>query len=51
MYKVVTLCIIFILFLNTGQTVDAIATPFVGIIVDKFGKKKNWVLLGKYDFT
>ncbi|CAH1712713.1 unnamed protein product [Aphis gossypii] len=29
-----------------GQTVDAIATPFVGIMVDKFGKKKNWVLLG-----
>lgn len=31
-----------------GQTVDAISTPFVGIMVDKFGKKKNWVLLGKY---
>lgn len=29
-----------------GQTVDAIATPFVGIMVDKLGKKKNWVLLG-----
>ncbi|XP_003243797.2 major facilitator superfamily domain-containing protein 12 [Acyrthosiphon pisum] len=29
-----------------GQTVDAIATPFVGLMVDKFGKKKNWVLLG-----
>lgn len=32
----------------TGQTIDAISTPFVGIIVDKFGKKKNWILLGIY---
>lgn len=32
----------------TGQTIDAMSTPFVGVVVDKFGKKKNWILLGKY---
>lgn len=30
----------------TGQTVDAISTPFVGVLVDKYGNKKNWMLLG-----
>lgn len=34
--------------MNIGQTVDAISTPFVGVIVDKFGKKKNWMLLGMF---
>ncbi|VVC35569.1 Hypothetical protein CINCED_3A011577 [Cinara cedri] len=29
-----------------GQTVDAISTPFVGVLVDKFGQKKTWMLLG-----
>lgn len=53
MYKVPSYIVsiylyVYIIFLSAGQTVDAIATPFVGIMVDKFGKKKNWVLLGKY---
>jgi len=55
MYKVpsyiVTIYLyVYIIFSSAGQTVDALATPFVGIMVDKFGKKKNWVLLGKYDY-
>ncbi|XP_073957316.1 major facilitator superfamily domain-containing protein 12-like isoform X3 [Choristoneura fumiferana] len=32
--------------LMTGQIVDAIATPIVGIMADKYGTKKSWHLTG-----
>lgn len=31
-----------------GQIIDAIATPIVGIMADKYGTKKFWHLTGKY---
>lgn len=31
-----------------GQVGDAMATPVVGILVDKYGTKQQWHLLGKF---
>lgn len=31
----------------SGQVVDALATPVIGILADKYSTKKIWHLLGK----
>lgn len=31
----------------TGQVVDALATPVVGVLADKYSTKKCWHLAGK----
>lgn len=33
-----------------GQIGDAIATPIVGILTDRFSTKRKWHILGKRDF-
>ncbi|XP_063375639.1 major facilitator superfamily domain-containing protein 12-like [Cydia amplana] len=37
--------------LMTGQIVDAIATPVVGILADRYGTKKSWHLTGSIMVT
>lgn len=34
------------IFLISGQVIDALATPVVGLLADKYGTKKAWHLAG-----
>lgn len=34
-------------FFFSGQVVDALATPIVGLLADRYGTKKAWHLAGK----
>lgn len=32
-----------------GQLVDSVATPFIGVLIDKYSTKKKWNALGNYN--